>query len=76
MFVIQNYTIWGWVVGRARVERQRGQKGRERGREGGREEKETREEERESFFLFLKYKFIYFNWRLITILYCFCHTST
>ena len=32
-----------------------------------------------SFFFpsfFLKYKFIYFNWRLITILYWFCHTST
>ena len=25
---------------------------------------------------FLKYKFIYFNWRLITTLYWFCHTST
>ena len=25
---------------------------------------------------FLKYKFIYVNWRLITILYWFCHTST
>ena len=25
---------------------------------------------------FFKYKFIYFNWRLITILYWFCHTST
>lgn len=35
MFIIQNYTIWGWVVGRARVERERGQKGREGGREGG-----------------------------------------
>jgi len=44
--------------------------GREGGREGGKEEKETREEERESFFLFLKYKFIYFNWRLITLQYC------
>ena len=27
-------------------------------------------------YLFFKYKFIYFNWRLITILYWFCHTST
>ena len=27
------------------------------------------------FFVF-KYKFIYFNWRLITILYWFCHTAT
>ena len=25
---------------------------------------------------FFKYKFIYFNWRPITILYWFCHTST
>ena len=25
---------------------------------------------------FKKFKFIYFNWRLITILYWFCHTST
>ena len=25
---------------------------------------------------FFKYKFIYFNWRLITILYWFCHTLT
>ena len=31
-----------------------------------------------SFFPFFKYKFIYFNWRLITLQYCigFCHTST
>ena len=29
-----------------------------------------------SIFIFLKYKFIYFNWRLITILCWFCHTST
>ena len=28
------------------------------------------------FFLIFKFKFIYFNWRLITILYRFCHTST
>ena len=28
------------------------------------------------FLIFLKYKFIYFNWRLTTILYWFCHTST
>ena len=28
------------------------------------------------FYLFIfKYKFIYFNWRLITILYWFCHAS-
>jgi len=27
-------------------------------------------------FCFFKYKCIYFNWRLITILYWFCHTST
>ena len=30
----------------------------------------------EVIFFFFKYKFIYFNWRLITILYWFCHTST
>ena len=30
-----------------------------------------------SFFSFFKYKFIHFNWRLITLqLYWFCHTST
>ena len=27
-------------------------------------------------FLFFKQKFIYFNWRLITILQCFCHSLT
>ena len=27
-------------------------------------------------FFFFKFKFIYFNWRLIIILYWFCHTST
>ena len=30
----------------------------------------------EVIFFFFKYKFIYFNWRLITILDWFCHTST
>ena len=40
-------------------------------REEGKEEKETREEERYSFLSFFKkYKFIYFNWRLITLQYC------
>ena len=28
------------------------------------------------FKKFFKYKFIYFNWRLITLQYWFCHTST
>ena len=29
-----------------------------------------------TIYSFLKYKFIYFHWRLITIFYWFCHTST